>query len=156
MPISSPKPVRHRHPARRQSRNSAADRSRADRGRRSARGAGGIRDGNTKAHVEVIEAGGLFIVGSERYESRRIDNQLRGRSGRQGDPGASKFFRSLEDDLGTEYCLPRTAQFRLSHSSVRRYTAPSAQSRSLGWPNSLRCPLASGEPARRRTGRGSE
>ena len=45
------------------------------------------------------QAGGLFVVGSERHESRRIDNQLRGRSGRQGDPGASKFFLSLEDDL---------------------------------------------------------
>ena len=47
----------------------------------------------------VIEAGGLFVVGTERHESRRIDNQFRGRSGRQGDPGASKFFLSLEDDL---------------------------------------------------------
>ena len=47
----------------------------------------------------VIKAGGLFVVASERHESRRIDNQLRGRSGRQGDPGASKFFLSLEDDL---------------------------------------------------------
>lgn len=48
---------------------------------------------------EVIQAGGLFIIGTERHESRRIDNQLRGRAGRQGDPGASKFFLSLEDDL---------------------------------------------------------
>ncbi len=48
---------------------------------------------------KVIEAGGLFVLGTERHESRRIDNQLRGRSGRQGDPGASKFFLSLEDDL---------------------------------------------------------
>jgi preprotein translocase subunit SecA len=48
---------------------------------------------------EVLEAGGLAIVGTERHESRRIDNQLRGRSGRQGDPGASRFFLSLEDDL---------------------------------------------------------
>ncbi|MDE2501302.1 MAG: SEC-C domain-containing protein, partial [Alphaproteobacteria bacterium] len=47
----------------------------------------------------VLEAGGLYIVGTERHESRRIDNQLRGRSGRQGDPGASKFFLSLQDDL---------------------------------------------------------
>ena len=47
----------------------------------------------------VIEAGGLYILGTERHESRRIDNQLRGRSGRQGDPGESKFFLSLEDDL---------------------------------------------------------
>lgn len=48
---------------------------------------------------EVKKAGGLFIIGTERHESRRIDNQLRGRAGRQGDPGASKFFLSLEDDL---------------------------------------------------------
>lgn len=48
---------------------------------------------------KVIESGGLFVIGTERHESRRIDNQLRGRSGRQGDPGASKFFISLEDDL---------------------------------------------------------
>jgi preprotein translocase subunit SecA len=51
------------------------------------------------ARQEVVAAGGLYIVGTERHESRRIDNQLRGRSGRQGDPGASKFFLSLEDDL---------------------------------------------------------
>ncbi len=48
---------------------------------------------------KVLAAGGLFILGTERHESRRIDNQLRGRSGRQGDPGASKFYLSLEDDL---------------------------------------------------------
>ena len=47
----------------------------------------------------VLNAGGLHILGTERHESRRIDNQLRGRSGRQGDPGYSKFFLSLEDDL---------------------------------------------------------
>jgi len=52
-----------------------------------------------KRHEEVIKAGGLHILGTERHESRRIDNQLRGRSGRQGDPGYSKFFLSLEDDL---------------------------------------------------------
>ncbi|BBB31742.1 preprotein translocase subunit SecA [Thermotomaculum hydrothermale] len=52
-----------------------------------------------KEKQEVLEAGGLFIIGSERHESRRIDNQLRGRSGRQGDPGASRFYLSLEDDL---------------------------------------------------------
>lgn len=50
-------------------------------------------------HDEVVELGGLHILGTERHESRRIDNQLRGRSGRQGDPGSSKFFLSLEDDL---------------------------------------------------------
>ena len=51
------------------------------------------------AHETVKQAGGLLVVGTERHESRRIDNQLRGRSGRQGDPGASRFFLSLEDDL---------------------------------------------------------
>ncbi len=68
---------------------------------------GGERDGReTAIRTEVealkkkaIEAGGLFVLGTERHESRRIDNQLRGRSGRQGDPGHSKFFLSLEDDL---------------------------------------------------------
>ncbi|HEV2463188.1 MAG TPA: preprotein translocase subunit SecA [Acidobacteriaceae bacterium] len=50
-------------------------------------------------HDEVIEAGGLHIIGTERHESRRVDNQLRGRAGRQGDPGSSNFFLSLEDDL---------------------------------------------------------
>ena len=50
-------------------------------------------------HERVIETGGLFILGTERHESRRIDNQLRGRAGRQGDPGASRFYLSLEDDL---------------------------------------------------------
>jgi preprotein translocase subunit SecA len=50
-------------------------------------------------HEQVIAAGGLFILGTERHESRRIDNQLRGRAGRQGDPGESRFYLSLEDDL---------------------------------------------------------
>ncbi len=50
-------------------------------------------------HDKVIELGGLYVIGTERHEARRIDNQLRGRCGRQGDPGASKFFLSLEDDL---------------------------------------------------------
>jgi len=50
-------------------------------------------------YEEVVKAGGLFIIGTERHESRRIDNQLRGRSGRQGDPGESRFYLSLEDDL---------------------------------------------------------
>src|SRR6204780_2431764 len=50
-------------------------------------------------HEEVVQAGGLYVLGTERHESRRIDNQLRGRSGRQGDPGESRFYLSLEDDL---------------------------------------------------------
>lgn len=52
-----------------------------------------------QAHDEVIELGGLYIIGTERHESRRIDNQLRGRSGRQGDPGTSQFYLSLEDEI---------------------------------------------------------
>jgi preprotein translocase subunit SecA len=52
-----------------------------------------------KEHGDVIASGGLFILGTERHEARRIDNQLRGRAGRQGDPGASRFYLSLEDDL---------------------------------------------------------
>ncbi len=52
-----------------------------------------------REHDDVISLGGLFILGTERHESRRIDNQLRGRAGRQGDPGASRFYLSLEDDL---------------------------------------------------------
>ncbi len=58
-----------------------------------------IRAEMAKEKQEVLAAGGLYVLGTERHESRRIDNQLRGRSGRQGDPGASKFFVSLEDDL---------------------------------------------------------
>ena len=58
-----------------------------------------IRAEVAESRAKVLEAGGLFILGTERHESRRIDNQLRGRSGRQGDPGASKFYLSLEDDL---------------------------------------------------------
>ncbi len=50
-------------------------------------------------HEEVVELGGLYVLGTERHESRRIDNQLRGRSGRQGDPGRSRFYLSMEDDL---------------------------------------------------------
>jgi preprotein translocase subunit SecA len=63
------------------------------------RRAGQIRGEIEAARAVVLKGGGLFVIGSERHESRRIDNQLRGRSGRQGDPGASKFFVSLEDDL---------------------------------------------------------
>ncbi|RAV24628.1 hypothetical protein DQE84_14630, partial [Staphylococcus warneri] len=51
------------------------------------------------AKEKALAAGGLFVLGTERHESRRIDNQLRGRTGRQGDPGTSKFYLSCEDDL---------------------------------------------------------
>jgi preprotein translocase subunit SecA len=58
-----------------------------------------IRESWQKLHNDVVNSGGLHIIGSERHESRRIDNQLRGRSGRQGDPGSSRFFLSFEDPL---------------------------------------------------------
>jgi preprotein translocase subunit SecA len=58
-----------------------------------------VREAWQKRHEQVVEAGGLHIIGTERHESRRIDNQLRGRSGRQGDPGSSRFYLSLEDSL---------------------------------------------------------
>ncbi|MFN2524920.1 MAG: preprotein translocase subunit SecA [Actinomycetota bacterium] len=58
---------------------------------------------------QVIEAGGLYVLGTERHESRRIDNQLRGRSGRQGDPGASRFYLSLQDDLMRLFASDRIA-----------------------------------------------
>ena len=62
---------------------------------------------------KVIEQGGLYIIGTERHESRRIDNQLRGRAGRQGDPGHSKFFLSLQDDLMRIFPVESLALFFL-------------------------------------------
>ena len=75
------------------SRTTASDDERFGQGLSADRGAGRGRP------REGLEAGGLYICGTERHESRRIDNQLRGRSGRQGDPGESRFFLSAEDDL---------------------------------------------------------
>ena len=63
-----------------------------------------------KRHDLVVGAGGLHIIGTERHESRRIDNQLRGRAGRQGDPGSSRFYLSLEDDLLRLFATPRWQQ----------------------------------------------
>ena len=60
-------------------------------------------------HEEVVEAGGLYVLGTERHESRRIDNQLRGRSGRQGDPGESRFYLSLGDDLMRMFASDRVS-----------------------------------------------
>jgi preprotein translocase subunit SecA len=62
-----------------------------------------------KEHDEVVELGGLYVLGTERHESRRIDNQLRGRSGRQGDPGVSRFYLSLGDDLMVRFNGERVA-----------------------------------------------
>ncbi|MFW6041403.1 MAG: preprotein translocase subunit SecA [Guyparkeria sp.] len=62
-----------------------------------------------KRHQQVLEAGGLHVVGTERHESRRIDNQLRGRAGRQGDPGSTRFFLSLEDNLMRVFASERVS-----------------------------------------------
>ena len=101
---------RHRHRARRQRRlpgRQAAARARPGPGRdaRGLRGRPGTkccrrsRPRSADEAKDVIAAGGLYVLGTERHESRRIDNQLRGRSGRQGDPGESRFYLSLGDEL---------------------------------------------------------
>ncbi|HLX51204.1 MAG TPA: preprotein translocase subunit SecA, partial [Streptosporangiaceae bacterium] len=69
------------------------------------------RRGATEEHEAVVAAGGLYVLGTERHESRRIDNQLRGRSGRQGDPGESRFYLSLEDDLMRMFNADKVAHF---------------------------------------------
>ena len=73
----------------------------------------GIRSDCEKDKQDVIAAGGLHILGTERHESRRIDNQLRGRAGRQGDPGTSRFYLSLEDDLMRIFASERVSQLML-------------------------------------------
>jgi preprotein translocase subunit SecA len=72
-------------------------------------------------HDEVVELGGLYVLGTERHESRRIDNQLRGRSGRQGDPGASRFYLSLQDEL------MRRFNAELVDAFLRRFNVPDDQ-----------------------------
>ena len=70
-----------------------------------------LKDAWRKLHDQVIQAGGLHIIGTERHESRRIDNQLRGRSGRQGDPGSSRFYLSMEDNLMRIFASDRMRGF---------------------------------------------
>ncbi|HJX67971.1 MAG TPA: preprotein translocase subunit SecA [Candidatus Limnocylindrales bacterium] len=93
-------------------------------------------------HEKVVEAGGLHIIGTERHDSRRIDNQLRGRAGRQGDPGSSRFYLSLEDDLMKRFASDRVASLmeRLGldedmaiESRLVSKTIESAQSRVEGF-----------------------
>ena len=74
-------------------------------------------------HQEVIDAGGLHIIGTERHESRRIDNQLRGRSGRQGDPGSSRFYLSLDDDLLRIFGDPQKTKAMLSRVGMEQEEA---------------------------------
>jgi len=70
-----------------------------------------VRDDWKKRHQAVLDAGGLHIIGTERHESRRIDNQLRGRAGRQGDPGMSRFYLSMEDNLMRIFASDRVRNF---------------------------------------------
>jgi preprotein translocase subunit SecA len=77
-----------------------------------------IREDWKKRHTAVIEAGGLHIIGTERHESRRIDNQLRGRSGRQGDPGSSRFYLSMEDTLMRIFGDPNRTKALLSRAGM--------------------------------------
>ncbi len=72
-----------------------------------------------RRHQDVVAAGGLHIIGTERHESRRIDNQLRGRSGRQGDPGSSRFYLSLEDNLMRIFGEPEKTKALLSRVGMR-------------------------------------
>jgi preprotein translocase subunit SecA len=77
-------------------------------------------------HEKTLAAGGLHIIGTERHESRRIDNQLRGRSGRQGDPGSSRFYLSLQDDLMRIFASDRVSNIaQLGDQSDRKRTAQS-------------------------------
>jgi preprotein translocase subunit SecA len=78
-----------------------------------------IREEWQTRHDQVLAAGGLHIIGTERHESRRIDNQLRGRSGRQGDPGSSRFYLSLEDSLMRIFGDPRRTKALLSSVGMR-------------------------------------
>ncbi len=72
-----------------------------------------VKQGTDKEHDEVVALGGLHILGTERHDSRRIDNQLRGRAGRQGDPGSARFYLSLQDDLMRIFGGPRMQNLML-------------------------------------------
>jgi preprotein translocase subunit SecA len=78
-----------------------------------------VREAWEKRHADVLEAGGLHIIGTERHESRRIDNQLRGRAGRQGDPGSSRFYLSMEDTLMRIFGDPERTKSLLSRAGMR-------------------------------------
>ncbi len=80
----------------------------------------GTREQWQQRHDTVIDEGGLHIIGTERHESRRIDNQLRGRSGRQGDPGSSRFYLSMEDDLMRIFGDPERTKRLLSRAGMRQ------------------------------------
>lgn len=80
---------------------------------------GNVKEDWRQRHEQVIEAGGLHIVGTERHESRRIDNQLRGRSGRQGDAGSSRFYLSMEDNLMRIFGDPQRTKSLLSRAGMR-------------------------------------
>src|SRR5213075_190260 len=78
-----------------------------------------IRADHQVRQDKVLAAGGLHIIGTERHESRRIDNQLRGRSGRQGDPGSSRFYLSMEDNLMRIFGDPNRTKKLLSVAGMK-------------------------------------
>jgi preprotein translocase subunit SecA len=86
-----------------------------------------LKAGWQKLHQQVIDAGGLHIIGTERHESRRVDNQLRGRSGRQGDPGSSCFYLSLEDPLLRIFASDRVAAI------MNRFKMPEGEAIEHNW-----------------------
>jgi len=86
-----------------------------------------LQDGWQKLHQQVLASGGLHIIGTERHESRRVDNQLRGRSGRQGDPGSSRFFLSLEDPLLRIFASDRVAAI------MNRFKLPEGEAIEHNW-----------------------
>ncbi len=79
-----------------------------------------VREEWQARHQQVVDAGGLHIIGTERHESRRIDNQLRGRSGRQGDPGSSRFYLSMEDNLMRIFGEPEKTKALLSRVGMKQ------------------------------------
>jgi preprotein translocase subunit SecA len=78
-----------------------------------------VREEWQRRHQQVVDAGGLHIIGTERHESRRIDNQLRGRSGRQGDPGSSRFYLSMEDNLMRIFGEPEKTKALLARVGMK-------------------------------------
>ena len=130
---------------------------RARRARRSHRARASAPTGRQR-HNKVVAAGGLHIIGTERHESRRIDNQLRGRSGRQGDPGSSRFYLSMEDNLMRIFGDPnRTKNLaadgrhegRRGHRE-RHAHAPDREGAAQGRGAQLRHPQAAAHVRRRR------
>ena len=150
---------RHRHQARRQHRSrleAAAERRGREPGSTKSRPRASAPTGR-KRHDKVVAAGGLHIVGTERHESRRIDNQLRGRSGRQGDPGSSRFYLSMEDNLMRIFGDPNRTKKWLAMAGMKEgeviesgmLTTPDREGAAQGRSAQLRRPQTAADLRRR-------